>query len=155
MLTAGQKAPNFSSPDQYGKVRTLNEFNNGWLLLYFYPKDDTPGCTAEACELRDSLNALKTLGAAVVGVSVDDEVSHKKFSDKYALTFPILADTDKTIVNAYEVWGEKSMYGKTYWGIMRTSFLIDPEGIIRKVYEKVKPEGHADEIVKDMKELSQ
>lgn len=155
MLTVGQKAPDFSAPDQYGNMRSLSEFNKGWLLLYFYPKDDTPGCTAEACELRDSLHALKTLDAAVIGVSADDETSHKKFSDKYALSFPILADTDKKIINAYGVWGEKSMYGKTYWGIFRTSFLIDPTGVIRKVYEKVKPEGHAEEIVKDMKELSQ
>lgn len=153
MFTAGQKAPDFSAVDQYGSKRSLSDFNKGWVLLYFYPKDDTPGCTAQACGLRDSLSRLQSLNVSIVGVSADDETSHRKFSDKYALSFPILADTDKHIVNTYGVWGEKSMYGKTYMGILRTSFLIDPEGIIQKVYERVKPDEHADEVLADVKEI--
>lgn len=155
MLKIDDTAPDFSAVDQYGKTRTPTEFKGSWLLLYFYPKDDTPGCTAEACGMRDNMNVFKKHHLAVVGVSADDEVSHKKFGEKYALSFPILADTEKKIISAYGVWGEKSMYGKTYMGILRTSFLIDPEGVIRKVYEKVKPEEHAEEVLKDIKELQQ
>lgn len=153
MLTVGQKAPSFSAPDQYGKIRTSDDFKGSWLLLYFYPKDDTPGCTAEACGLRDNMNVFKKNGLLVVGVSADDEASHKKFGEKYALSFPLLADTEKKIVNVYGVWGEKFMYGKNYMGILRTSFLIDPEGVIQKIYEKVKPEEHAEEVLKDIKDL--
>jgi thioredoxin-dependent peroxiredoxin len=153
MLTIGQKAPDFSAPDQYGKIRTLGEFKGSWLVLYFYPKDGTDGCTTEACELRDSMNDLRGLGFAVVGVSADDETSHKKFSERYALSFPLLADTEKKIIEAYGVWGEKTAPGKTYMGILRTTFLIDPDGVIRKVYEKVKPEGHAEELLADIKAM--
>jgi thioredoxin-dependent peroxiredoxin len=153
MIQIGQTAPAFSAPDQYGRVRTSDEFKGSWLLLYFYPKDETSGCTAEACEFRDTLNDLRALDVAVVGVSADDEVSHKSFSEKYALSFPLLADTDKRIIKEYGVWGEKSTYGKTYMGILRTSFLIDPDGIVRKIYEKVKPEGHAQEVLKDVREM--
>lgn len=149
MLTAGTKAPNFSATDQNGVVRSLADFKGTWLLLYFYPKDDTPGCTAQACELRDSVNELRTKGVSILGVSADDEASHKKFGEKYALTFSLLADSDKKIINAYEVWGEKTAHNKSYWGIIRSSFLINPDGIIHKVYERVKPEGHAEEVLKD------
>lgn len=154
MLTAGTKAPQFSATDQNGVVRTLTDFKGTWLLLYFYPKDDTPGCTAQACELRDSVNELRTKGVTIVGVSADDEASHKKFGEKYAVSFSLLADTDKHIINAYEVWGEKTAHNKSYWGIIRTSFLINPDGIIHKVYERVKPEGHAEQILKDTAVLS-
>ncbi len=153
MLNIGDSAPAFSAPDQNGEVRTLSEFKGSWVLLYFYPKDDTPGCTAEACELRDNMNGLRQYGVTIVGVSADDEASHKKFGDRYAVPYPLLADTEKKIIKDYEVWGEKSMYGKTYMGILRTTFLIDGEGVIQKIYEKVKPEGHADEVLKDVKEI--
>lgn len=153
MLTAGTKAPNFSTTDQNGVVRSLSDYKGSWILLYFYPKDDTPGCTAEACEFRDSVNILRSRGITILGVSADNEESHKKFGEKYALTFSLLADTEKKIVNAYEVWGEKTARNKSYWGIIRTSFLINPDGIIHKVYERVKPEGHAEEVVKDTEAL--
>ncbi len=153
MLKIGDAAPDFSAPDQYGKVRTLGEFNGSWLLLYFYPKDGTDGCTMEACELRDSMNDLRALGVSIVGVSADNEESHKKFSESYALSFPLLADTNKKIIESYGVWGEKTAPGKTYMGLLRTTFVIDPDGIIQKVYEKVKPDGHAEEILKDIKAI--
>ncbi len=153
MLNTGTSAPAFSAPDQNGAIRTLSEFKGSWLLLYFYPKDDTPGCTAQACELRDNMNSLRHYGVTIVGVSADDEASHKKFGETYALPFPLLADKDKKIINTYGVWGEKTTYGKTYMGVIRTSFLIDQDGVIRKIYEKVKPEGHAEEVLKDVKEI--
>lgn len=152
MLTTGQEAPAFSAPDQNGVIRTLGEFKGSWVLVYFYPKDDSPGCTAEACELRDAVNTLRSKNLAIVGISADDEASHKKFGEKYALSFPLLADTDKKIINTYGVWGEKTVHNKTYWGIIRTSFLIDPDGVIKKIYAKVKPEGHAENVLKDMTE---
>lgn len=151
MLQEGQQAPAFSAPDQYGRVRTSGEFKGSWLLLFFYPKDDSPGCTTEACELRDSVNAFRGRSVAVAGVSADDVQSHAGFSEKYALSFPLLADTEKKIIRDYGVWGEKTSSGKTYMGILRTTFLINPEGIIKKVYEKVTPEGHAEEILQDLK----
>ena len=153
MLQIGDTAPAFSAPSQYGETQTLDALKGSWVLLYFYPKDDSPGCTAEACGLRDSINALRSHDVKVIGVSADSEESHKDFSAKFALQFPLLADVNKKIINAYGVWGEKSMYGKTYMGTLRTSFLIDPDGIIRKVYEKVKPDDHAAEVLKDMQEL--
>jgi len=153
MLNIGDAAPAFSAADQYGETRTLSECKESWLLLYFYPKDDTPGCTTEACELRDNMNALRSHNIKVVGISADSVESHTKFSSKFALQFPLLADTSKEIIKAYGVWGEKSMYNKTYMGILRTSFLIDPNGIVQKVYEKVKPEGHADMVIKDIQEM--
>lgn len=150
MVQEGQKAPAFSAPDQSGKIRISGEFRGTWLLLYFYPKDDSEGCTTEACGLRDNMNALRGRGVTIVGVSADDQKSHAEFGEKYALSFPLLADTDKQIIKAYGVWGEKTMSGKTYMGILRTTFLINPDGIIHKVYEKVKPEDHAEEVLKDI-----
>ncbi len=136
--------------DQAGTMHSLAEKAGMYVLLYFDPKDDTPGCTTAACSFRDRLNELKGKNIQVLGVSVDDERSHKKFADKYELNFPLLADTDKTVVEAYGVWKEKSMYGKKYMGIMRESFLIDPHGKILKHYEKVKPETHVEEVLDDM-----
>ncbi len=130
------------------------EYLGSWLLLYFYPKDDTPGCTAEACGLRDHFAELTKAGIRIVGVSTDSSKSHARFVEKYSLPFTLLADEQKEIVQAYGVWQEKSMYGKHYMGIVRTSFLIDPEGIVRKIYQKVKPEEHAEEIARDGANLS-
>jgi peroxiredoxin Q/BCP len=145
-----QKAPAFSLLDQDGAKRSLREFLGTWVLLYFYPKDMTPGCTTEAQCFRDRINDFKKLGVQVIGVSADTVASHKKFADKEHLNFPLLADTEKTVVEAYGVWGEKSMYGKKYMGIMRDSFLIDPKGNIVKHYVKVKPGEHVDEVLKDI-----
>lgn len=144
------KAPNFTLTDQHGTTHSLAEYAGMQVLLYFYPKDDTPGCTTEACGFRDRLNELKSKNMQVLGVSIDNEKSHKKFAEKYQLNFPLLADTDKKVVKAYGVWKEKSMYGKKYMGIMRESFLIDPKGMILKHYENVKPDIHVEEILRDI-----
>jgi len=153
MLETNSKAPAFSLPDQDGKIHTLDEYAGGWLLVYFYPKDDTPGCTEEACSLRDNLSALKAKGLSIVGVSTDSVASHKKFAPKFPLPFPLLADEKKEMVEAYGVWAEKSMYGKKYMGTLRNSFLIRPDGTIAKIYEKVKPGEHAVEILHDMDDM--
>jgi len=153
MLETNSKAPAFSLPDQDGKIHTLDEYAGGWLLVYFYPKDDTPGCTEEACSLRDNLSALKAKGLSIVGVSTDSVASHKKFAQKFTLPFPLLADEKKEMVEAYGVWAEKSMYGKKYMGTLRNSFLIRPDGTIAKIYEKVKPGEHAVEILHDMDDM--
>jgi peroxiredoxin Q/BCP len=150
----GKKAPAFTLPDQDGKKHSLSDYAGKWVLLYFYPKDDTPGCTIEACTIRDQFKDFKKIGAVVLGVSTDSVKSHKKFADAYELPFTLLADEEKEVVGKYGVWGEKQMYGKTYLGTMRTSFLIGPEGSIKKVYEKVKPEQHAAEVIADLKALS-
>jgi peroxiredoxin Q/BCP len=136
-LTTGMQAPEFTAADQDGNQVSLNDFRGKKVVLYFYPKDDTPGCTAEACDFRDNYTGLVAKGIAVLGVSVDDEASHKKFVSKHSLPFPLLADTDHKIVEAYGVWTEKNMYGKKYMGIQRTTFLIDENGIIRHILKKV------------------
>jgi peroxiredoxin Q/BCP len=136
-LKEGQKAPDFTSKDQSGNIVSLNQFSGKKVVLYFYPKDDTPGCTAEACSFRDNYQGLKAKGLEVLGVSVDDEKSHQKFVAKHSLPFTLLADTDKQIVEAYGVWGEKNMYGKKYMGITRTTFLIDEHGVISHIIKKV------------------
>lgn len=150
MLHANDAAPAFSLPDQDGKIHALSDYAGKWLLVYFYPKDDTPGCTEEACKFRDSTSQLEKRGLTVIGISTDPVQSHKKFADKYDLPFTLLADTEKKVVEAYGVWAEKSMYGKKYMGTLRTSFLIGPDGKIIKVYENVKPGSHAEEILHDM-----
>ncbi len=149
-LTLGSSAPLFSLPDQDGINHALSDYLGKKVLLYFYPKDDTPGCTKEACNFRDRLNELATHGLQVLGVSVDSVASHKKFATKFSLNFPLLADEEKTVVTAYGVWGEKSMFGKKYMGIQRDSFLIDEKGNMVKHYVKVKPETHVDEVLKDI-----
>lgn len=154
MRDAGKKAPNFKLPDQDGKTHSLKDYAGTWLLIYFYPKDDTPGCTIEACTIRDQFKDFKKIGAVVVGVSTDSVKSHKKFADAYELPFTLLADEEKKMVKAYGVWQEKSMYGRKYLGTLRTSFLIDPKGKIAKVYEKVKPPVHAAEVIADLKKLA-
>ncbi len=152
-LKVGQKAPSFKLPDQDGKIHTLSEYKGKWLLVYFYPKDDTPGCTKEACMIRDSFPAFGKLDAQIVGISGDSIKSHKKFADKYNLPFTLLADEQKEVLQKYGVWQEKTLYGKKYMGVVRTSFLINPKGKIVKIYENVKPETHAEEILKDLQNL--
>jgi peroxiredoxin Q/BCP len=136
-LKAGDKAPDFTAKDQNGKTVSLADFKGKTVILYFYPKDDTPGCTAEACDFRDNYQSLVGKGYEVIGVSTDDEKSHKKFETKYSLPFPLIADTDHSIVDSYNVWGEKSMYGKKFMGTIRTTFIIDGNGIIKQVIDKV------------------
>jgi len=153
MPKVGLSAPAFTLPDQDGKEHSFKDYAGKWVLLYFYPKDDTPGCTIEACTIRDQFKDFKKIGAVVLGVSTDSVKSHKKFADAYELPFTLLADEDKEAVGKYGVWGEKQMYGKTYLGTMRTSFLINPEGKIAKVYEKVKPAEHAAEVIADLKAM--
>lgn len=153
MLSEGIEAPDFVLPDQDGKPHQLSHYRGRWVLLYFYPKDDTPGCTKEACMIRDAFPRFEGVHAHVFGVSKDTVESHKKFAEKYNLPFPLLADSDLTANKLYGVWQEKKMMGKVYMGTLRTSFLIDPEGVIRKVYPKVKPEVHAEEVLADLKEF--
>lgn len=150
MPAAGTKAPDFTLPDQGGKEHALSDYRGKWVLLYFYPKDDTPGCTKEACAIRDHYPAFGKLKATVFGVSVDTVAKHKKFADKYDLPFTLLADTEKQVVNAYGVWGKKKFMGREYMGIFRNSFLINPQGNIAKIYEQVKPEQHAEEVLADL-----
>jgi len=145
-LKEGMKAPYFEGIDQKGKLVKLSDFTNRFIILYFYPKDNTPGCTAEACSLRDHYDELLMEGFVVVGVSMDSEKSHHKFARKYALPFPILADTSGKIVNDYRVLGEKKIYGKNHMGIVRTTFLINEEGIIEIIINKVEIKSHATQI---------
>lgn len=152
-LNVGDKAPDFNLPDQDGKMHTLKDYAGKWVLIYFYPKDNTPGCTKEACGLRDGIPDFGTLGMEVLGVSKDSEASHQKFIAKYDLNFSLLADTDTEMMQAYGAWGEKSMFGKKYMGTMRNSYLIDPKGNIAKIYEKVKPAQHAEQVKKDLQKL--
>jgi peroxiredoxin Q/BCP len=135
-LTEGSQAPQFEGIDQNGKKVSLNDFIGKKVILYFYPKDDTPGCTAQACNLRDNYNELISKGFQVIGVSTDSVKSHKKFEDKYSLPFPLVADEEKKIVELYGVWGEKKFMGKTYMGTNRTTFVIDEEGKIKKIFTK-------------------
>lgn len=136
-LTTGMQAPAFTSTDQNGKPVSLSDFSGQKVILYFYPKDDTPGCTAEACDFRDNYSGLVAKGINVLGVSVDSEASHQKFVTKHNLPFPLLADTDHQIVEAYGVWGEKNMYGKKYMGVNRSTFIIDENGTISHIIKKV------------------
>ena len=150
----GDTAPAVSLKDQDGKPHRLSDDKGFWVLLYFYPKDDTPGCTKEACGIRDNFLKFNSNKVKVFGVSADSVESHRKFAEKFKLPFPLLADDQKQVVNAYGVWGEKQFMGKSYQGISRTSFLIDPQGKIAKIYEKVKPEEHAQEVLNDVESLS-
>ena len=147
LLQAGAKAPDFNTTDQSGKKITLKDYRGKKVVMYFYPKDDTPGCTKEACAFRDHFAEFKNLGVEVLGVSVDTEKSHKLFAEKFKLPFTLLADTEKKIVNAYGAWGEKSMYGRKYMGTNRVTYLINESGYIAAVFPKVKPQEHAAEIL--------
>jgi peroxiredoxin Q/BCP len=147
MLNEGDKAPDFSAKNQNGENVKLSDFSGKRVVLYFYPKDDTPGCTKQACNLRDSFDAFEEKGIKIFGVSIDDENSHRKFISKYQLPFDLLTDTEKEIVNLYGVYGEKTNYGKKYMGVNRTTFLIDEAGKIAKIFKKVKVDEHADEVL--------
>ena len=146
-LHVGDPAPDFTANNQDGQPISLHDFKGKKLVLYFYPKDDTPGCTAQACDLRDNYERMLAQGYAVVGVSVDDETSHQKFIKKFDLPFPLLADTDHKVVEAYGVWAEKKNYGRTYMGIVRTTFVIDEDGKIEDIINKVNTKEHAGQIL--------
>jgi thioredoxin-dependent peroxiredoxin len=146
-LKAGDMAPAIDATDQHGKRITLEQFRGKKVILYFYPKDDTPGCTAEACNLRDHAAALADSGYQIIGVSADTEKSHLKFTAKYELPFPLIPDTDKEVISAYGVWGPKKFMGRTFDGIQRTTFIIDENGVIEKIIEKVETKTHAEQIL--------
>ncbi len=150
LLKVGDIAPEITLADQDGTTRSLSQYKGQWVLVYFYPKDNTPGCTTEACSLRDSFPTFDKHTCVVLGVSTDSVASHKKFARKFNLPFILLADTEKKTVADYGVWGEKKFMGRTYIGTARTSFLINPQGIIYKVYEKVNPVTHAKEVLADI-----
>ena len=154
-LNVNDLAPSIVLKDQNGQEVKLSDYKGRWVLVYFYPKDDTPGCTVEACGLRDNLSVLNKLKLDVLGISPDDVASHKKFADKFKLTFKLLADEQKQVVEAYGVWGLKKFMGKEYMGVNRTSFLVDPGGRIAKIYDKVKPEAHPAEVLADVTLLQQ
>jgi thioredoxin-dependent peroxiredoxin len=143
VIEPGQPAPSFSAQADDGRVVTLESLRGRYVVLYFYPKDDTPGCTTEACELRDAFPRFDAAKATILGVSPDSVASHQKFKTKFSLPFTLLADTNHAIAESYGVWKEKSMYGRTFWGIERSTFLIDPLGVVSRVWRKVKAEGHA------------
>lgn len=150
-IKKGQPAPEVRLPDQDGKTRALSDYRGRWVLLYFYPKDHTSGCTKEACSLRDHFTQFLTKKAVVLGVSIDSVASHKSFAEKYALPFTILSDIDKKAAGAYGVWkGKTAPGGRKYYGTLRASFLIDPKGKIAEIYENVDPETHAEEVLRDL-----
>ncbi|GIV07902.1 MAG: peroxiredoxin [Fimbriimonadales bacterium] len=147
ILTHGSKAPEFSLTDQHGNTIRLSDYQGRWVVLYFYPKDMTPGCTQEACSFRDMHAEFDQEGVVVLGVSADDVQSHRQFADKYELPFPLLADVDHTVSEAYGAWRKKHMYGKEFWGVDRITYLIAPDGTVYHVFTKVKPAAHADEVL--------
>jgi thioredoxin-dependent peroxiredoxin len=147
VIDPGKKAPAFSLPDQAGKTHSLSDYAGRPVVLYFYPKDDTPGCTTESCAFQDNLPRFKKSKAAVLGMSVLDSKSKAKFADKYGLEFPLLADPDHAVIEKYGVWQEKSMYGKKYMGVARTTYLIGPDGKVVKRWDGVKVDGHAEEVL--------
>lgn len=147
------KAPDFELPDQDGKIHALKDYLGKWVVLYFYPKDDTPGCTTEACNFRDDYSQYEKEDIVILGVSKDSTKSHAKFIEKYQLPFPLLADEEHKTIEAYQSWGLKKMMGREYMGTLRNSYLIDPEGMIAKAYPNVKPADHSAEILADLQEL--
>jgi peroxiredoxin Q/BCP len=150
MLKPGDKAPDFRLPDDEDGILTLEDLKGKKIILYFYPKDDTSGCTAEACSFRDNIKTIKKKNAVVIGISKDSVSSHKKFKEKYGLNFPLLSDEGMSMLKKYGVWKEKSMYGKKYMGIERTTFLIDENGIITDIFNKVKVKGHTEELLEKL-----
>lgn len=150
IIQPGQAAPDFSTHDDQGHVVRLSDLKGKTAILFFYPKDDTPGCTKESCEFRDFHQAFKDKGAVIYGVSADDSKSHQAFRSKYDLNFPLLADTDKSLCRAFGVWGPQEWQGKTYEGIARTTFVIGPDSKVTRVYEKVNPVGHAQQVLKEL-----
>lgn len=150
MLKLKSSAPQFNLPDQNGKIHNLKMYKGKKVLLYFYPKDDTPGCTTEACSFRDNLKDLAKMGLVVIGISKDSVKSHDKFAKKYDLNFPILSDEEGKVIESYDAWGNKKFMGREYMGILRKSFLINEEGKIEKIYEEVKPAEHVKEVKSDI-----
>lgn len=150
MLQVGDKAPDFSLPDQNGKTVTMRDFKGKTVVLYFYPKDHTPGCTREACDFRDSLEKFKKKEIVVIGVSPDSVASHEKFAGKFGLSFPLMSDDGRKLANAYGVYKEKNMYGKKVMGIERTTFVIGPDGTIQKIFPKVKVDGHISRLLESL-----
>lgn len=153
-ITANQPAPEFQLSDENGNMRSLSEFRGKPVVLYFYPKDDTPGCTVEACNFRDDYTAYQENGVVILGISPDNAKSHTKFKKKFDLPFTLLADPEHKIADAYGVWGPKKFMGKAYDGIYRTTFLIGPDGNIAKVFENVKPDGHSNQVLDALKALA-
>jgi peroxiredoxin Q/BCP len=147
-LSVGCKAPDFNLPSSDGKNISLKDLRGKKIVLFFYPKDDTPGCTKEACSFRDTLSAMQNKGAVVIGISADSLKMHEKFIRKYSLPFPLLSDETKSVLKTYGVWKKKSMFGVKFLGIVRTTFIIDENGIIQKIFPKVKVEGHTEEVLK-------
>jgi peroxiredoxin Q/BCP len=150
-MTVGTKAPDFSLPDDSGKNLSLKQFRGKQVVLYFYPKDDTPGCTKEACGFRDALTLIQRKGAVILGVSLDGQAAHQKFKSKYGLPFPLLSDEQATVARSYGVYKEKSMYGRKFWGIERSTFVINTDGTIKAIFRKVKVDGHVDEVLEALK----
>ncbi|MFP4059928.1 MAG: thioredoxin-dependent thiol peroxidase [Bacteroidota bacterium] len=148
-IDVGDKAPDFKAKDQDGKEIQLSDFRGKKVVLYFYPKDNTPGCTEEACNLRDNYNALLEKGYVVLGVSTDSEKSHQNFISKYSLPFSLISDPDRDVIKAYGAWGEKKMYGKSYEGVLRSTFVINEEGNIEKIIDKVNKKDHAAQILEE------
>jgi peroxiredoxin Q/BCP len=146
-LTVGMEAPEFSLPGTLGRKVSLSEFRGKRVVLYFYPKDDTPGCTMEACAFRDNLGRIAAKDAVILGISLDDELSHQRFAQKYNLQFPLLSDVDAAVCRKYGTYKEKNLYGRSFWGVERTTFVIDREGKVENVFRRVKVEGHADEVL--------
>lgn len=153
MISEGKQAPSFNLNDQSGKAHSLEQYRGSWVVLYFYPKDMTPGCTQEACDFRDNLARISSVGAVVLGVSADSEKRHTKFAEKESLNFPLLADVDHATCEAYDAWKPKKMMGHEFLGIVRSTFIIDPQGVVRKVYSPVSVKGHVDEVLRDLKAL--
>jgi len=151
-ISINNKAPEFTLPDQNGDEVSLKDFHGKYVVLYFYPRADTPGCTIEACEFRDTYKKMQKSGAVLLGISPDTPKAQKKFQDKFSLPFTLLADADKKVAEAFGVMKEKNMYGKKVWGVARTTFIIGPDGKIQHIFEKVKPEGHAEEVLSYLKE---
>ncbi|NVN94185.1 MAG: thioredoxin-dependent thiol peroxidase [Bacteroidetes bacterium] len=150
-LKEGDKAPDIKAKDQFGNTIDLTDFNGSKVILYFYPKDNTPGCSAEACNLRDNYQDLINKGFKIIGVSADDEILHQSFTEKFSLPFPLIPDTEKKIILDYDVWGEKKFMGKTYFGIHRITFVIDENGVILKIFTKVDTKNHTTQILKELK----
>lgn len=150
-LTVGDQAPELEIPDQDGRIVTLHSLRGKQVVLYFYPKDDTPGCTKESCDFRDTEAQIVRAGGAIIGISLDGRESHQKFIKKFGLPFPLLSDEDARVCKAYGVYKQKNMYGKKYWGIERSTFIIDPEGKVKAIFRKVKVDGHADQVLAALK----
>lgn len=150
-LIEGRPAPDFELKDQDGRSVRLSDFKGKSVVLYFYPKDDTPGCTKESCSFRDHESALKKAGAAVLGVSLDDEASHQKFIKKFSLNFPLLCDEDAKVSRLYGVYKKKNMYARLFWGIERSTFVIGPDGVLKKIFRKVKVDGHTEDVLEALK----